>query len=304
MPGKPLRQRVWEVVEVAQGEDRLSRAFDIFLMATIFVAVTAAIFSTVKQYHDAYLPLFRGIEYFTVTVFTIEYLLRLWSCPTDPRFADPVLGRLRFVFTPIALIDLLAIVPFFLLFWNADLLYLRSLRLFQLFRIAKLTRYFDSLQMIGRVVRDRAEQLLISLGILAVLLILAAALIYQIEGKSQPEAFPDIPTAMWWAVVTLTTVGYGDVYPVSQLGRFLGACIAVMGIALFALPTAILGAGFMDELERKRRREQAEETHGPACFHCGKALTPDEVEEIYAKYLATQGTMPHQPQRDTLREKV
>jgi voltage-gated potassium channel len=256
-----VKQRLWELLEVAEDDDRGSRAFDAFLLTLIFLNAVAVVVGTVGAVERQAGVFLEWFENVSIAVFTLEYLGRLWSCTADPRFSRPLLGRLRFAGTPLAVIDLLAVLPFYLPFVGVDLRFLRVLRLMRIFRLAKLARYVRALHLLGRVLRARKEELLLTLGALLLVLVIASSLMYYVESAVQPEAFPDIPSTMWWAVATLTTVGYGDVFPVTALGRMLGAVVAVLGIGLFAVPTAIIGAGFVEELEKERG--------GRRCPHCG-----------------------------------
>ena len=198
----------------------------------------------------------------SVTIFTIEYLLRIWSCTADPRYSHPIYGRARFVVTPMALLDLMAILPFYgqiLGLGSLDLRILRAVRLSaRVARLARLSPGFDTLM---RVARAKRTELSIVIAMLLVLLLLASSLMYFAEHEAQPDLFSSIPQTMWWSIITLTTVGYGDVYPVTYAGRVLAGVMAVLGIGLFALPAGILGSGFVDELDRNR-----------VCPHCGERL--------------------------------
>jgi voltage-gated potassium channel len=184
----------------------------------------------------------------------------------NPRYHRPILGRLRYMLSPLAIIDLLAIVPFYLRVWltvgRFDLRALRTVRLLWLFRIVKLTRYSRALNLIGRVIKDRRAELAVAVSAMVIVMVLSSVLLYYVEQPAQPEAFGTIPDAMWWAVMTLTTVGYGDVVPVTPIGRFLGGLVAMLGIAMFALPTSILGAGLVEHHKKTIRH----------CPHCGEKL--------------------------------
>jgi voltage-gated potassium channel len=263
-----VRSRVREIVAHTKAADRTAKVFDAFIVTLILLNVVAMVIESVKQVHDAFRMWFVVFECFSVAVFTVEYAARLWTCVEDPAYSRPVVGRIRFALTPLAIVDLLAVLPFYLPFLSVDLRVLRMfrlLRIMRLMRVAKLARYSESLQMLMRVLRAKREQLISAVFILLILLVVAATLAYYAENKAQPKAFSSIPTAMWWAAVTLTTVGYGDIYPVTVLGRFLGAIIAMTGIGMFALPTAILGAGFLEDLEHRKKAK--------LCPHCGKEIT-------------------------------
>jgi voltage-gated potassium channel len=264
------RRRLYLILQPAQDRDRASRAFDVFILSLIALNVLSIILESVRDLRDSWGVWFDGFEVLSVIVFTAEYLLRLWTSVEDPRYAQPGLGRLRAAMSPLLLIDLLAIVPFYLPFVSVDLRFLRSLRLFRVFRVAKVARYSKALQTIGRVIRSRRSELAVAGFAMFLLMVLSSTLMYYVENDAQPEAFSSVPQAMWWAVATMTTVGYGDVYPVTPLGKVLGAFIAVLGIGMFAVPTGILGAGFTEEMRRH---------HAPVarCPHCGKEISEKET---------------------------
>jgi len=267
---KRLRRRVYEILEGTEAADGLSRAVQIFLMSIIVLNVAAVMLETEEPLAAAYRPWFRTFEAFSVVVFTIEYLLRLWVVRESARYAWPVLGRVRYAFTPFALIDLAAILPAYLpMLLPLDLRFLRALRLLRLARLLKAGRYSRSIRTVVTVLRERKEELTATLMVFGVMLIVAAGLMYFAERDAQPQLFSSIPASLWWAVVTLTSVGYGDVYPVTVLGKVLAGIIAVVGIGLYALPTAILGAAFVEHIRYRWKRH---------CPHCGKPLDehPDE----------------------------
>jgi voltage-gated potassium channel len=190
----------------------------------------------------------------------------LWVAPLDPRFAKPFWGRIRYAFTLMAIVDLLAILPALLpLIFTFDLRIIRFLRVFRLFRLFKMSRYVQSLNSLDDVVRAKKEELVVTLVMIGMLLLFSSSLMYIVETEAQPDKFPDIPSAMWWGVATLTTVGYGDVFPITPLGKLFGAFIALLGIGMFALPTGILASGFAEEIKRRHEKEKT----CPPCPHCG-----------------------------------
>lgn len=244
-----IKSRIFEILEIASTGDLLSRTFDIFIMTLISLNVLAVILETVKSLSFHYRLLFHTFEVFSVSVFTIEYVLRLWTCTANNRFKSPVKGRVRFGMTPLALVDLMAILPFYLPMVIAlDLRFIRAVRLFRLFRLFKMGRYSESLKTLGNVLKEKKEELLITVFVVFILLVVASSLMYFVENEAQPEVFSSIPAAMWWGVATLTTVGYGDICPITPIGKLLGATIAIMGIGMFALPAGILGSGFVEEM--------------------------------------------------------
>lgn len=206
-------------------------------------------------------------EVFSVIIFTVEYVARVWSAVEAGQFDHPITGRLKFASHPLMVIDLLPILPFYLSGVMAvDLRFLRALRLIRLIRMFKLARYSESLRSFGRVLEREKEKLAVAGFVNLLLLVVAASVMYQAEHQAQPEVFSSIPAALWWGVVTLTTVGYGDVHPVTPVGQFFGAIVAVLGIGLFALPASILASGFIAEATGEETR----------CPHCGELIDGTE----------------------------
>jgi len=267
-----LRGHIYTLLEVAQEGDRASRIIDLALVVLIAANIVAVIAET-EPGLSAYSNLFRLFEIVSVAIFSVEYILRLWSCPEQREYSLERMSRLRFAARGMMIIDLLAILPFYLgLLVPAvrvvDLRFLRTLRLIRVFRIFKLARYSSAMRLLGCVLKAKKEELGIAVVVVLILLILASSLMYFVEHAAQPEVFPSISAAMWWGVATLTTVGYGDVVPVTAPGKLLGTIVAVLGIGLFALPAGILASGFAAELER-------DEASKLRCPHCGRKIKED-----------------------------
>jgi voltage-gated potassium channel len=258
-----LKERLYLILEQPGSSDPLAKAWNLAIVGAIVITTLAVVVETVETVDRQFQPILQTIEIASLGLFGAEYLLRLWVITCSPQYSHPLFGRLRFAITPLALIDLLAIAPA-LVATRFDLRFLRIARLARVLRVLKLARYSQGIALIGRVVRRKREELLIALGFFLVVLVMASALMYFAEHDAQPKAFSSIPAAMWWAVVTMTTLGYGDVYPVTVAGRFLAGITALLGIAAFALPTSILGAGFLAELEGADKREK--------CPRCGTQL--------------------------------
>jgi len=233
----------------------------------IILNVTIVILETVQPLHNQYLWEFTVIDVVSVCIFTVEYVLRLWVCTRYSEYTNPVTGRLRFAATPFAVIDALAILPFYVPFLIPfDLRFLRILRLFRIVRMLKIGRYSDAVTTFHRIITRKKEQLLLALSLLFIAMVLASSLMYYAEHDAQPEVFASIPQAMWWAIVTLATVGYGDIYPVTPLGKMLSGVVVIVGIAIFALPTAIFSSGFFEETTKEQEIY---------CPHCGKKIDPE-----------------------------
>ena len=263
-----MKKRIYNILSVSKKRGDISWYFDIFLIVLILLNVLAIVLESVKTLREQYKQLFEAFEIFSVVVFTIEYVLRVWCANAETKYSKPFTGNLKFAFTPLAIIDLLAILPFYLPFLGIDLRLVRMLRIFRLFRIFKIARYITALTLIRNVFYKKKEELIISLVFTLFMLIIASTLMYYIEHDVQPENFSSIPQTMWWGIETLTTVGYGDVYPFTPLGKVLGGIVAIIGVGLFALPTGILASGFSEELTKKKFK-------GNVCVTCGRAIDPN-----------------------------
>lgn len=264
-----LKYRVYDVLVETQDNELIDRIVAVFLMILILTNAVFVVLETDNDLNRRFGAIFHAVEVFSVTIFTIEYLLRLWIATLDRRFANPIFGRLKYAATPMAIIDLLAILPAFLpLLFAFDLTLIRFLRIFRLFRLLKMHRHVEALNSLETVVRSKREELFVILTMIMTMLVFAASLMYVVETEAQPDKFPSIPSAMWWAVATLTTVGYGDVYPITPLGKMLGAVIAFLGVGIFALPTGILASGFAEEVRKKREGKNKN-----CCPHCNGELT-------------------------------
>jgi voltage-gated potassium channel len=173
-----------------------------------------------------------------------------------------------------SIIDLLAILPAYLPLIGVDLRFIRVLRLMRLARALKLGRYSDAIGVLSNVLRRRRDELAVMVMVLAILLVLSSGLIYYAEHDAQPEAFSSIPASLWWSVITLTTIGYGDLYPVTVVGKLIGGVIAVAGIGIVALPTAIIASAFAEELRQRKRNDTSIPAKSGYCPHCGESLAP------------------------------
>lgn len=269
----PVRRRLYEVLERARDDDRLSAVVDIGIISVIGVNVIAIVIETLPWMTPGLARALYVLEVVSVVLFTIEYVLRLWTARYRRPGQGGLAGALRFAASPAGLIDLLAILPFYLPLIGVDLRFVRVLRIARFLRLLKLGRYIRSVSLFGKVLRERRDELLITVMMTALLLLVASILMYHIEGEAQSDKFPNILSSLWWAVVTLTTIGYGDVVPVTGLGRLLSGLVAVMGIGLVAVPTGIVSSGFIEELaKRKDGGGDVSPAAGGVCPHCGAPL--------------------------------
>ncbi len=260
-----------------KGKKGFPLAVNLFIIGLIALNSVAIILHSVPDIreHPDLAQLFIDFEIFSVVVFTIEYILRVWACVENPEYRDPLWGRVRFMFSAWALVDLFAIFPFYLTLFTTDFGLIRILRLLRLVRLYRMTRFSHALMMIQRAVRYTKEELILSYAFLFFAVLISSSIIYYIEHPAQPEVFSSIPASIWWGVVTMTTLGYGDVVPITVWGKVFGAFISVLGVALFSLPTGILASGFIEQINETKREERRLASKGPMtrtvkCPHCGE----------------------------------
>ncbi|MEZ6015486.1 MAG: ion transporter [Planctomycetota bacterium] len=253
------KQRVHELLDVQRSVDRAGSWVTGILAVLVVLNVGVAIAETVPGFTERAPRLLNAFEVASFSVFGLEYLARLWSCTADARYRSAVLGRARYALTPLMLIDLgVLVMPYF------------DLRPLRILRLIRLGRYSRRLMLLVDVVRERRDELFVSVGVALLLLVASSSAMYWVE-RGVNDRFDSIPATMWWGVATLTTVGYGDVTPITPLGKVLGGMVALIGVGMFALPAGILAGGFAEALQRLRKERESWREPGH-CPHCGQAL--------------------------------
>lgn len=249
-----LRTKTYQLLESETRKNFAAKAINIFLIVLIITNVIAATFESEVAYHDIYHQEFALFEFISLSIFCIEYLLRIWCCIENPEYRpiSTCKARAKYIFSPIALIDLIAILPFIIaLFFTIDL---RTLRLLRVLRLLKLTHYFKGFNIFINVISKELKSISAAVMVMIFLIIIAASLMHSVEGKVQPEVFGSIIQSFWWAVVTMTTVGYGDVVPITAIGKIIATFIMLIGVGLVALPAAMLAARFGEELRQRKKK--------------------------------------------------
>ena len=260
-----IKHRIYQILMHTLEEDALSEKINIFLLGLIVLNAIAVVLETVKSFSANYLLFFRLFDVISVSIYTIEYLLRLWVCTEQPKYRHPVTGRLKFAITPFAFMDLLVLCPYFLpMILPFDLRFLRVVRLLRIFVLLKMEHYSNSLKMLFSVFYEKKEELATTFFVVFLMVIVASSLLYYAENEVQPQAFSSIPAAMWCTITTLTTIGYGDVHPITPIGKMIGVIMSLVGIGLYGLPTAIISTGFMEKLNKRIIEAQ--------CPHCGETF--------------------------------
>jgi voltage-gated potassium channel len=231
-------------------------SFQKFVYALIILNILSLIFASYKEIYIRYEVFFEKFELFSVIIFSIEYLLRFWTSDLDDKAGTSFSKRFKFLISTFGIIDLLAVLPFYLpILFPFDLRVLRILRLFRLLRIFKLGRLSKSLQTITSVLKESKSELSITLFFISILMILSSTLMFYVENEAQPDKFENIGQSLWWSVATLTTVGYGDIYPITGLGKFLSSVIAIIGIGFVTLPTGIISSAFISKMQSEKNKK-------------------------------------------------
>jgi len=250
-----LRKKIFILLSSPDENHTASWYVNLFLILLIFFNVLTIILSSVQTYYEAFSEFFHWFEVFSVVIFTIEYLLRLWTADLHEDVGNPPKANIRFAFTPLMIIDLLAILPFYLPFLGIDLRFMRILRLFRVFRLVRLIRFTQALHLIYRVYAKRIELLIIFTIAAIFALIMGSVMLYYVENPLQPEAFQDIPKTMWWVMGILTTVGFGEISPISPWGRLIVMMLAFSGVLLFAFAAAVISSGFTEVMDEVRENK-------------------------------------------------
>ena len=261
LPLSERRRRVYEIVEIGAAGDLLSRAYDLFYTLTIILNLTATVLDTYSSIHAKYGALLRLIEFVTVTAFAVDYVLRIYTADFHYRGLSRGKAAWKYAVSFGGIVDIISFLPVYLpFFFPSGAAAFRLVRVIRIFRLFRINAYYDSLNVITSVLSSKKNQLISSVSIILVLMLASSLCMYSLENEAQPEVFSNAFSGIWWAASTLLTVGYGDIYPVTTMGRILGIVITFLGVGMVAIPTGIISAGFVEQDTRlKRLSEQASE---------------------------------------------
>ncbi|MCI8418223.1 MAG: potassium channel protein [Lachnospiraceae bacterium] len=244
------KRRTFEIIQIGNDQDWPSRLFDMLVIIMILTNLFIAIFTTFDQ-AEPYLELLNLAELITVIGFTTEYALRVWTAEFLYPAIPPRQAAVRYMTSFSGVIDLLSFFPYFLpIFFPTGVVAFRMFRIIRIFRLFRVNAYYDALNVIGDVIRGKRDQILSSVFIILVLMISSSLIMYSLENEVQPQVFQNAFSGFWWAVSTLLTVGYGDIYPITIAGRIFGIIITFLGVGMVAIPTGILSAGFVEQYTR------------------------------------------------------
>ena len=242
-----MKEKIFNIIQIGDKSNHISRAFDIFITVTIISNIAVTFMETFSQLSH-FSGLFTVIEYITVFIFCIEYILRIWTA--DFLYPESSKGRARFKFLRSfdGIVDLLTIIPAFFL---SGFVIFRMLRVARIFHLFRLNARYDSFNVITTVLYEKRNQIISSVFIVLILMLASSLCMYSVEHNAQPEVFRNAFSGIWWSMSTLLTVGYGDIYPITTLGRVMAICIAYLGVGVVAIPTGIISAGFVEQYQRK-----------------------------------------------------
>jgi len=262
-----FRQKLFHILHKPSPQNPWARYVNYLLAALIVSNALFVAIETVPSIGPAFHTYFLTFEILSTTIFAVEYLARLWVCVEQERYSEPVMGRLRYALSPLPIFDLIVILTF----WSAvDLRFLRVARMVRLLKVLNMAHFEQSLARVGAALNRRKELLIVAVVMMVLCIYASAAILYQVEHSTQPKVFSSIPETLWWAMTTLTTIGYGDMVPVTPLGKFCAGLISVFGIGVFALPTAIVTAAIVEA--------GASDRGVVICKHCGKDANGQAVE--------------------------
>jgi len=263
-----IKRSIYQLVEKGSHGKKYNLYFDYFIASLIILNVLAIAVDSLSSISAELRQGLKIFEIISLLIFTAEFLMRVYVADLSHPADSKVKSIVRFVFSPLGLIDLFSILPFYLPFLlPMDLRFLRLLRLLRFMRVFKISHYSQSLTLIGNVVKEKKAELGTTFFVAFILIVVAAFLMYFVEGKVQPDNFNDVFDSFWWALGTLSTVGYGDVYPITTLGKVISAVVSILGIGIVALPTGIISSSFIDKVAKSRLPSKT-----TTCPHCGKEI--------------------------------
>ena len=251
------KKRVFQIIEVGYDLDFMSRAYDFINVFAILLNVLVSVLYTFEDIKAQYASWLTAIEIITICFFAIDYFLRVWT--TDILYSELPKGKAfrKYIFSFMGIVDLLSFLPYFLpVFFPAGTVVFRMIRIVRIFRLFRINAYYDSLSVITEVIASKAQQLISSVFIILVLMLASSLCMYSLEHEAQPDVFSNAFSGIWWATSTLLTVGYGDIYPITTMGKLFGIFISFLGVGMVAIPTGIISAGFVNQYTTIKKRAE------------------------------------------------
>lgn len=298
-----MKEKIFNIIQIGDKSNRISRAFDFFITITIICNIIVTFMETFDQL-SAFSTLFTVVEYVTVTIFCIEYVLRIWTANYLFPEASAGHARLKFLCSFDGVVDLLTIIPAFFL---SGFVIFRMLRVARIFHLFRLNAKYDSFNVITTVLYEKRNQIISSVFIVLVLMLASSLCMYSVEHNAQPTVFRNAFSGIWWSMSTLLTVGYGDIYPITTLGRIMAICIAYLGVGVVAIPTGIISAGFVEQYQRKSSLSDLKDTDIKEIAevfvdkrYAGKTVAEMEEAQQITIFLVLRDDLSVLPQKNTI----
>lgn len=298
-----MKEKIFNIIQIGDKSNTISRFFDIFITITIVSNILVTFLMTFKELAFLF-PLFKAIEYVTAGIFCVEYAVRIWTAEFLYPGMRKIKARYKFLVSFDGIVDLLTIVPVFFL---SGFVIFRMLRVARIFHLFRLNAKYDSFNVITTVLFEKRNQIISSVFIVLILMLASSLCMYSVEHEAQPEVFKNAFSGIWWSMSTLLTVGYGDIYPVTTLGRVMAICIAYLGVGAVAIPTGIISAGFVEQYQRKSNIlniRQADIKDIAEIFvdkrYAGKTIEEIEESDQVSIFLILRDDLSILPQKDTI----
>lgn len=298
-----MKEKIFNIIQIGDKSNKISRFFDIFITVTIVSNILVTFLLTFKELSFLF-PLFKAIEYVTVGIFCVEYAVRIWTAEFLYPGMRKIRARYKFLVSFDGIVDILTIVPVFFL---SGFVIFRMLRVARIFHLFRLNAKYDSFNVITTVLFEKRNQIISSVFIVLILMLASSLCMYSVEHEAQPEVFKNAFSGIWWSMSTLLTVGYGDIYPVTTLGRVMAICIAYLGVGAVAIPTGIISAGFVEQYQRKSNIlniRQADIKEIAEIFvdkrYAGKTIEEIEESDQVSIFLILRDDLSILPQKDTI----
>ena len=298
-----MKEKIFNIIQIGDKSNTISRFFDIFITITIVSNILVTFLLTFKELAFLF-QLFKAIEYVTVGIFCVEYAVRIWTAEFLYPGMRKIRARYKFLVSFDGIVELLTIVPVFFL---SGFVIFRMLRVARIFHLFRLNAKYDSFNVITTVLFEKRNQIISSVFIVLILMLASSLCMYSVEHEAQPEVFKNAFSGIWWSMSTLLTVGYGDIYPVTTLGRVMAICIAYLGVGAVAIPTGIISAGFVEQYQRKSNIlniRQADIKDIAEIFvdkrYAGKTIEEIEESDQVSIFLILRDDLSILPQKDTI----
>lgn len=298
-----MKEKIFNIIQIGDKSNKISRAFDIFITITILSNIFVTFLETFDQLAFCS-GLFTVVEYVTVAIFSIEYILRIWTADYLYPDMNESRARIKFLFSFDGVIDLLTIIPAFFL---SGFVIFRMLRVARIFHLFRLNAKYDSFNVITTVLYEKRNQIISSVFIVMILMFASSLCMYSVEHNAQPDVFRNAFSGIWWSMSTLLTVGYGDIYPITTLGRIMAICIAYLGVGVVAIPTGIISAGFVEQYQRKSNISNLKDTDIKEIVEifvdkqsAGKTVAEIEEAQQITVFLILRDDLSVLPQKNTI----